>query len=158
LTRPAIHEDLLGTLKLWRAGKPIRSLELGHTQRIEKRSDETERIDLGHVHRNDQVKIHQWAFHIVEHFVESDLDEPDNFAEYEAICDMLEEVQMPVLVKEKEISGALTKEELDAAESLAWKAMLLGWDRATSGHDGAKYAILKNSNTAKATKAARGHR
>jgi hypothetical protein len=155
MTRPAIHEDLLQTLKLWRAGKEIRTLELGHTQRIEKRADETERIDVGHVHRNDQVRIHQWAFHIVEHCVKNSL--PEAFEEFEVLCDFLEKNDMPGLVEKKELSGALSKEEIDGAESLAWKAMLLGWDRAISGHDkDAKYTNLKNPKTKKKARAARG--
>src|ERR1700730_17101735 len=123
MSRPPIHEDLLQTLKLWRGGKEIHSLELGHTQRIDTRPDETQRIDIDHVHRNDQAKIHEWAFFIVEHFVEAGAA-PESFEEFSTVCDQLEREEMPKLVKNKHLPELLTREELDGAESLAWKAML----------------------------------
>jgi len=41
--------------------------------------------------------------------------------------------------KFRETDNDLTAEELDAAESLAWKALHVGWRRAIDGHRDSMY-------------------
>lgn len=131
-----IHEDLAAVLEDWAQGKEIRSVELGHTQRMIPHPGEADRIDLSHVHRVRQALAHEWAFLILEHCAQNGL--PVSFEEYAALCDELEANHMDEV-------GKLSKEELDGAESLAWKALLHGWKNAIHGHEERKYITVKRA-------------
>lgn len=124
----AIHGDLAAVLADWNAGKPIRSIYLGHTQRhAEHEEGRAPRINVDTLpFRNRQQVAHAWAFKLIEHFAEA---LPESFEEFSTVCD---ELELGAEVK-------LTREELDGAESLAWKALMLGWAIAIDGMPATRY-------------------
>jgi len=127
------HSDLLRTVKDWNAGKAVRSIELGHNQReIDAGINEQKRIDSTCHHRNRQDLAHAWTFRILARALEA--QNPDMvYSDFAELCRELRETEMP------NDANRLTSEELNGAESLAWKAWLLGWDRAIRGHEEHRY-------------------
>jgi len=120
-------------LRDWQAGRAIRSIELGHTQKeISVGVNDAKRIDDTRHHRNRHDLAHAWVFRILARVLEE--DKPDMvYSEFAEICRELRETAMP------EGERRLTQDELNGAESLAWKAWLLGWERAIRGHDESRY-------------------
>jgi hypothetical protein len=124
-----LRADVLKVLADWKAGKPVRSLELGHVHRMKENPGSSPMIDISEHHHQDQERAHAYCFHIIEHFKDG---RPGSYEEFSVVCDGLERDF------KKETEG-LTAEELDGAESLAWKALLFGWSRAIDGHKDANY-------------------
>lgn len=124
-----IKPDVLQALADWNAGKPVKSLELGHCHRMKENPGASPSIDMSqHIHR-DQERAHGFCFALIEHF---DIA-PSSHDEFLAVA--------------AEIAGQwndLIPEERDAAESLAWKALLVGWNRAIAGHDPEMYIEVTN--------------
>src|SRR5271167_1183272 len=113
-----IKSDVLQALDDWKAGKPVRSVELGHVHRMKEHPGGAPAIDFSKRLSNDQERAHAYCFAILEHF---DTGAPDH-AEFQEFA--------------RELAGQwndLTPEEAIAAESLAWKALLIGWRRAIDG-------------------------
>jgi hypothetical protein len=127
------YAGLDDVLRDWKAGRAIRSIELGHTQReIQVGINDAKRIDDSHHHRNRHDLAHAWVFKILDRVLAE--KKPDMvYSEFAEICRELRETEM------LEGDRRLTQDELNGAESLAWKAWLLGWDRAIRGHDESRY-------------------
>jgi hypothetical protein len=134
MTAGSIPVDLASVLADWNAGKPVRSLELGHTQRMMPHPGEADRLDLSRTYRVRQELAHEWAFMIVEHCANTAM--PDGFEEYAALCDELE-------ARHNSATEPLSREEIDGAESLAWRALRLGWKAALAGHEERKYIEVR---------------
>jgi hypothetical protein len=118
-----IKADVLEALDDWKAGKPVKSIELGHVHRM-KETSHGPRVDLSVRLSNDQERAHAFCFAVIEHF---DAGAPEH-AEFLEFC--------------RDLAGQwndLTPEEAEAAEGLAWKALLVGWRRAIDGHGDAHY-------------------
>lgn len=114
-------------LAAWQRGEAIRSIELGHTQRMKTvmngDSRGTEKIDFGKpLLQNRQALTHEWAFHIIGYCAENGV--PESHEEFSKMCDFL---------KGEMGAGELSPEERIGAESLAWKALTVGWNRAIEG-------------------------
>ena len=125
----ALRKDVLKALSDWKAGKPVRALELGHVHRMKENPGSSPLIDMSqHLHQ-DQDRAYAYCFHIIEHFAEA---RTATFEEFSVVCDGLER-------DFREENKGLTEEELHGAESLAWKALLFGWARAIDGHKDANY-------------------
>ena len=131
-----IKADVLKALDDWKAGKPVKSVELGHVHRMQERGQFSPVIDFSKRLLNDQERAHAYCFAILEHF---DLGAPDH-AEYQEFCRELA-IQW----------NDLTPEEASGAESLAWKAMHVGWTRAIAGHDPSRYIEVTNPKVVQPT-------
>jgi hypothetical protein len=154
-----IKTDVLQALQDWKAGKPVKSLELGHVHRMKDVPGFSPTIDTSeHLHR-DQERAHAYVFHIIDAIAnlkatiaEHDASDPqhvtyrrpETWEEFESLCDGLEE-QFRL-----EVEG-LTAEELDGAEGLAWKALRFGWARAIEGHKDSLYIEVQNPQVQTAT-------
>ena len=126
---PTLRKDVLKALEDWKAGKSVRGPELGHVHRMQENPGSSPLINMNeHVHC-DQDRAYAYCFHIIEHFKDQ---RPATFEEFSVVCDVLER-------DFKADTEGLTAEELDGAESLAWKALLFGWARAIDGHKDAHY-------------------
>ena len=126
---------MLKALADWKAGKPVRGVELGQVHRMKEHPGMSPLIDSSEHLHNDQERAYAYCFHILEHFsnVEaSSVPGLPSFETFTQICDGLEKDFR------KETEG-LTAEELDGAESLAWKALLVGWAKALDGHKDSAY-------------------
>jgi hypothetical protein len=140
-----IKADVLQALDDWKAGKPVRSVELGHAQRMVDQPGMSARIGDDRFFQ-DQERAHAYCFRILEWFSKEGIPFPADHDAFMKQCDVLER-------KFREQNDGLTAEELDGAESLAWKALLIGWQRAIDGHKDANYITVTNPNVPK-TKAA----
>ena len=119
MTAFSIRADVLQALDDWRAGKPVRSIELGHTQKQEEHPGASPRILQDQHHPQDQVRAHAYCFAIIDTCRDVTHGAYEDFLK---VCRVIAQ----------EFDG-LTDEERDGAESLAWKALLVGWKRATAG-------------------------
>jgi hypothetical protein len=129
-----IKADVVQALKAWRSGKPVRSIELGHIHRMKENPGMSPSIDMSeHVH-NDQERTYAYCFHLIELFSLNGV--PDTHELFLSACDEYEQLF-------REGNEGLTTEELDAAESLAWKALVVGWAGATEGHKDSLYIEVK---------------
>jgi hypothetical protein len=140
-----IKPDVLKALEDWKAGKPVKSLELGQVHRMQERGQFSPVIDFSVRLSNDQERAHAYFFWLIEWFKDHGpvpVGE-EAFERFISICDMLEGQfdQTPQFASEDErnVRAGLTAEERDAAESLAWKAIQVGWVRAITGHDASQY-------------------
>lgn len=132
-----IKSDTLQALADWKAGKPVRSLELGHVHRMKEHpGGGSPVVDLSVRLSIDQERLHAYCFHIIASYAENGVkgvfDDADDHEEFLAACDALEQ-------QFRSENEGLTAEELDAAEGLAWKALHVGWGRAIAGHDPEMY-------------------
>jgi len=131
-----IKADTLQALADWKAGKPVRSLELGHVHRMRDLPDAAPMIDTSKRFHNDQERAHAFVFAVIEH------------------CQKFLFVQDPheLFLKQcsivKEEFPELTPEERTGAESLAWKALLVGWRKAIAGHAESEYIEVQRSGVA----------
>jgi hypothetical protein len=127
----AIHPDTAAALKAWDKGDPVRSVYLGHTQKhIPGVEGHPDRIDFNTPpHRNRQDLAHAWCFSIIEYFMI--VGAPHNHEEFETIVDELANTEAG--------RNDLTPEERAGAESLAWKALIVGWDAAIDGLPATRY-------------------
>jgi hypothetical protein len=126
-----IKSDTLQALADWNAGKPVRSLELGHSHRMKESNEPTAQpqVDFENFIHRDQERAHGFCFALIEHFDAP----PDDHAEFLAVS--------------REIAGqwnGLVLEERVGAESLAWKALRVGWARAIAGHEPHDYIEVTN--------------
>lgn len=117
-----LRKDTLKALADWKAGKAVRSVELGHVHRMKENPGSSPLIDDSQHFHSDQERAHHYCFHILEFYREAEEVLP-TFEQFQKDCDVLEEL----FRKENE---GLTPEEVQGAESLAWKALLVGWTRA----------------------------
>jgi hypothetical protein len=147
-----IKPDVLQALRDWKAGKPVKSLELGHVHRMKDVPGFSPTIDASkHLHQ-DQERAHAYVFHIIDAIANRkayigdhskdpvEFREPQTWEEFSDLCDGLE-------VEFED----LTAEERDGAESLAWKALRFGWARAIEGHKDSLYIEVTNPSVAQAT-------
>ena len=140
---PTLRKDVLHVLDDWNAGKPVRSLELGHVHRMKENPGSSPLIDISQHFHQDQDRAYAYCFHILE-FYKAHGTAPKTWDEFAAECDALEIVF-------REENAGLTDEELHGAESLAWKAMLFGWARAIDGHKDANYIEVTKPQVESAT-------
>jgi hypothetical protein len=133
-----VKNDVLAALTDWKAGKPVRALELGHTQRMVERPGQSPVIGE-EFFPQDQERAYAYCFAIIDQaanatdatMVATATGVAEFFAIYERFSWMCGEIS-------KHFSG-LTPEERDGAESLAWKALRFGWARAIAGHSPESY-------------------
>jgi hypothetical protein len=144
-----IKADVLKALDDWKAGKPVKSIELGHVHRM-KETNYGPRVDLSVRLSNDQERAHSYLFYIID-FYTGNIPVPDEHSDYLAACDALEkgfrETGGPLAGE----GYALTAEEADAAEGLAWKALHVGWRSAIGGHSESLYIEVSNPTAVQAT-------
>lgn len=134
----AIHKQLKDKISEWKSGKTLSIPRLGHQHREmqwEPGNPDSKRIDDRKIFHNRQDAALEWCFFLIEEFLSRDMG-PRLFGEnadlaysdFALFADEMEETKMAGIV------GVLSPEELTGAESLAWKALLVGWDRAIYGH------------------------
>ena len=65
-----IHPETLAALADWRAGKPVKSIELGHSHRMKPATEPTAapQIDLSVRHHRDQQRAHDFCFDVIGYF------------------------------------------------------------------------------------------
>ena len=138
----AIHPDTAAALAAWDKGEPVRSIYLGHTQRsfvVEQGGHDagTERIDHNSlpVHCRQDL-AHAWCFAIIKHFLDVGL--PHDHEEFQTIVDEL--------ANSEDSESELTVAERDGAESLAWKALVIGWEAAIEGMPSTRYVNVRRSS------------
>ena len=128
-----IKSDVSSALADWRAGKPVRALELGHTQRMIERPGASSVVSDDFFPQN-QDRAYAYCFAIIEYctayqgFASSVL----SWEEFNVACGIVNR-------KFLQQNADLTPEERDGAESLAWKALRYGWARAIEGHTQGSY-------------------
>jgi hypothetical protein len=108
-----IQSELRQVLADWTHGQPIRSIELGHPVRVNPKTGAEER------HTFRQTQVHDYCFTLLSECV--DYGQPMPWELFSML-----DIAPP----------DLSLEERQAAESLAWKAQLRGWNNAISGFDG----------------------
>jgi hypothetical protein len=133
-----IKADVLQSLDDWKAGRPVKSLELGHTHRMAHSEEYMQsnpaarnRVDMSKRIANDQERAYAYLFYIID-FYTGNVPVPDVHDDYLAACEALRK------------DFDVTSEEVVAAESLAWKALHCGWARAIAGHDAHMYIEVSN--------------
>jgi hypothetical protein len=131
-----IKADTLQVLADWKAGKPVKSVELGHVHSMKEVPGFSPTIDASKHLYQDQERAHAYCFYIVERaqLLGQPPEEHDTFLQW---CDGWQKD----FHKDHE---ALTAEESDGAESLAWKALRFGWARAIEGHKDSLYIEVTN--------------
>jgi hypothetical protein len=150
-----IKPDVLQALQDWQAGKPVKSLELGHVHRMTDVPGFGPKIDLSVRLYNDQERAHAYLFHILSHFAHiTELTGllPHSHENFLTMCDTIEaEFRKNGNLTMHPEAAELTAEEMDGAESLAWKALHVGWARAIAGHDASRYIEITNRAVVAAT-------
>jgi hypothetical protein len=136
-----IKRDVQQALADWKAGKPVKSIELGQVHRMkEQPGGHSPVIDLSVRLQNDQERAHAYCFHLIELFQLNGI--PQDHKVFLEACDEYEQIfdwgELPV--SEKDVFDS----ERNAAEGLAWKALLIGWNRAIAGHDPSMYIEVTN--------------
>jgi hypothetical protein len=128
-----IKADTLQALDDWKAGKPLRTLELGHIHRMQENPGMSATIDHStHIGR-DQLRAHEYCFKILAFFATAG-GVPDPFP-YEVFTEVADATA-------KEFPD-LKMEERIGAESLAWKTLVVGWRKAIDGHKDVEYIEVK---------------
>jgi hypothetical protein len=127
-----IEDELRAVLADWNAGKPIRTIVLGHRVRVEGVNDYGLPREVGSPFRQRK------ALHYTLSLIESGLrlGMPFTWDQFFELC--LEE-------RSKGVKIDLTREEMEAADSLAWKALLRGWNRAITGFPDVQYVSISKS-------------
>jgi hypothetical protein len=136
-----IKSDVLQALADWNAGKPVRSLELGHSHRMKETTEPTAQpqVDFEHFLHRDQERAHAYCFMLIECFVEQGV--PEEHLEFLERCKV---VRIAFEIVNKDDPRMLIQEEAVGAESLAWKALRVGWARAIAGHEPHDYIEVTN--------------
>jgi hypothetical protein len=132
-----LRSDVVAVLADWKAGKTVRGPELGHIHRMKEHPGLSPLIDDSvRIHR-DQDRAYAYCFAILQHWqglLESQRgDLLPTWEQFSASCDNDVEPAF------REGESGLNAEELDGAESLAWKAILMGWKKAVDGFPDAHY-------------------
>jgi hypothetical protein len=104
-----IQDELTQVLKAWQSGGSIRTIALGHP--VRKVGDVEQR------HKFRQLTAYAYCFLLIETCLE---ERPDS---WEMFC----------VIAAAHAPRDISLEEREAAESLAWKALVRGWNRATAG-------------------------
>lgn len=132
-----IKADVLQALDNWKAGKPVKSIALGHVHRMTHSEEHMASypnsrnpVDLSKRFSNDQERAHAYCFAVID-------------AEESSISDNFEEFLLSCRAVRKHFPE-VTHEEALAAEALAWKALHVGWARAIAGHDPSLYIEVSN--------------
>lgn len=142
-----IKPDVLAALADWKAGKPVKCLELGHVERMVERPPFGFVIDPSVRLYNDQRRALAYAFDIIA-FFEQRGGLPDTHEEFAALCAQCEAT---FRTRDDHDYENLSAEEKDGAESLAWKALRFGWARAIAGHSDTRYVETQNPAAEKAS-------
>jgi hypothetical protein len=132
-----IVPDTLHVLADWKAGKPVRTIELGHVHRMKDNPGMSPAIDMSVRIYRDQVRAHAYCFHVIESFVPLGIPDFDTFLNHCAAC------QQKFLTD----SSGLTAEEIEGANSLAWKAMAIGWRKAVDWYRDTDYIFVQSSQS-----------
>lgn len=138
--RLTIKADTLAALAAWKAGKPVRSLQLGHVNRMVDHPGLSPKIDESVRLHNDQERALAYCFAILACYV--DQGGSDSHDVFLATANQI--------AIDFETNG-LTPEERDAAQSLAWKALLVGWNKAIDGYSAGDYIDVQQPAPAKAS-------
>lgn len=125
-----LKADVLQAIDHWNAGKPVRSIELGHIHRMQEHPGLSPRVDLSKRLHNDQERAHAYVFYLLQHFER--IGVPQSHEEFIAIVNR--DINVPSHLQIGPPTFELTQEEKNGAESLAWKALLVGWRKAIDGH------------------------
>lgn len=104
--REMIHNELIEVVSDWKDGNPIRAIVIGHAHRQDPKTREHVRFDF------DLQRAYEYVFDLVGRGLELEI------LDYELFCSL----------KEHNRPG-LNLEERNAAESLAWKVLVNGWQR-----------------------------
>jgi hypothetical protein len=121
-----IEDELRAVLADWNAGKEIRTLALGHSTRVEGLKDGFP-LEV----RNSFRQRHavQYVFQLIEAGLR--LKMPFPYSAFFSLC-----------LDQRHAVNDLSREEIDAAESLAWKALLRGWNVALTGFPDSRYISI----------------
>jgi hypothetical protein len=142
-----IKADVVKALADWKAGKPVKSIELGHVHRMQDNGGRSPTIDFSVRLSNDQERAHAYCFHLLELFSINGVP-----ATHEAFMEACNEYEATYDWGEVPVPDyAAFDSERDAAESLAWKALHVGWARAIAGHDPSRYIEVTNPKVVQAT-------
>jgi hypothetical protein len=128
-----IKSDTLAALADWQAGKPVRGLELGHVYRMKEHPGLSPLVDRSQRVDRDQERAYAYCFYLVDCFKLNGVP-----AEHEDFLKACEDYDCAF----PEVDN-LTEEEELAAQSLVWKALLVGWRKAIDGHSEASYIEVK---------------
>jgi hypothetical protein len=127
-----IEEGLRAVLADWNAGKSIRSIVLGHSTRVEG-FQHGKPLEVPVVFR--QRKALAYVFQLVAAGLR--LKMPFLYDDFFRLC-----------LDERSKAGDLNREEMEAAESLAWKALLRGWNFALTGFPDSRYISIAKDTIA----------
>jgi hypothetical protein len=131
-----LKPDVLEALRAWNAGKPVKSIELGHVHRMKDVPGFSATIDASkHLHQ-DQERAHAYCFYLIELFKTNGV--PAEHEDFLKACDEYE----TLFREEEDGNEQLTPEEIAGAESLAWKALRFGWARSIEGHKDSMYITV----------------
>lgn len=142
-----IKADVLQALDDWRSGKLLRVPELGHVHAMKHSEEEMQahpnrrqEVDLSKRLATDQERAYAYVFHLIDLFSLNGI--PESHEAFSEACDSYEQTfewgELPIA--EKEVFNT----ERDAAESLAWKALIIGWKRAIASHGEERYIEVVN--------------
>jgi hypothetical protein len=132
-----LRTDIVQALTDWKAGKAIRALELGHSNRMKEDAfTGAQVIDNSRFFNRDQSRAYAYFFKLMEYFSQAEVSLTPTHDQFSAVCDDLEKTQ-----------EGLTPEEIDGAKTLAWKVLLVGWRRAMDGFPESSYMEVKRSDT-----------
>jgi hypothetical protein len=138
-----IKADVLQALDDWKAGKPVKCLELGHTHRMTHSEEHMKSypntqntIDFSKRVSNDQERAYAYCFALLGHLVDGSIFAEsflrDAEVDHSGFLEMAKELR-------KDNFPDVTPEEATAAEGLAWKAFHVGWARAIANHAPHRY-------------------
>lgn len=117
------QNELRQVLADWTHGQPVRSIALGHPVRVNEKTKTEER------HTFRQTKVHDYCFRLLNE------------------CVIFGEPMPWELFSQLDLAPSdLSLEERQAAESLAWKAQLHGWNRALSGFEGQHITLTREAD------------
>jgi hypothetical protein len=140
-----LKPDVLQALQDWKAGKPVHSVELGHVHRMkETPGGASPQVDFSVRLHNDQERAHAYCFDILERISGMTQPPPDHDTFLNGWC-------IAAAWRKHRMDGGLTLEEALGAESLAWKALMIGWNRAIASHDPSRYIDVTNTEVVCAT-------
>jgi hypothetical protein len=123
-----IGDELRKVLAAWDAGNSIRSIPLGHSTVVDGLDQSGMPREVRQVFR--QRKAHAYAFQLIAAGLR--LRPPFLHSDFWQI----------VLDVGTRATTELSVQECDAAESLAWKALLRGWKIATAGFPESSYILI----------------
>lgn len=136
-----IEDELRRVLADWNAGKEIRTVALGHSTRVEGLKHGLP-LEVRHSFR--QRKAMAYVFQLIEAGLR--LKMPFLWGDFFRLC--LEEREAGKLKHDLQPLDYLSKEEAEAAESLAWKALLRGWNFALTGFPDSRYITIAKEKVA----------